>query len=147
MQEQGRKDMGIEFIPTIARKRLNDQLHPDTKRVPSVVWVRIGLYTSQTKRQTLSDEPSSPSSTWTPSSSWWDSPSWTHGTSAIGKTISGLIIGKNGTKLKCAIVFVSSTRQLGAVASSRTSSNSSKTTNSDNHSESIFFSSFLYRSC
>ena len=29
-----------------------------------------------------------------------------HGTSAIGKTISGLIIGKNGTKLKCAIEFV-----------------------------------------
>ena len=42
------------------------------------------------EKQTLTDQPSSLSSTWTPSSSWWDSPSWTqtgtHGTSAIGKT-------------------------------------------------------------
>ena len=72
----------------------------------------------------------------------------THGTSAIGKTISELIIGKSVTKLKCAIECLS-TRQLGAVASSRTASNSSKTTSSDNHPESFFFFwwKFLYRSC
>ena len=32
MQEQWRKDVGIGFIPTSARKRLNDQLHLDTKK-------------------------------------------------------------------------------------------------------------------
>ena len=50
------------------------------------------------EKPTLTDQPSSLSSSWSQSSSWWDSPSWTqtgtHGTSAIGKTISGMIIGK-----------------------------------------------------
>ena len=55
MQEQWRKDVGIELIPPSARKRLNDQLHADTKRVPSVAQVRTGLNTSQT----LTDQPSS----------------------------------------------------------------------------------------
>ena len=42
-QEQWQKDVCIGFIPTNARKLLNDQLHPDTKRVPSVgPWYELG---------------------------------------------------------------------------------------------------------
>ena len=104
MQEQWRKDVGIGFIPTSARKLLNDQLHPDTKRVPSVGpeyelgWILRRRKANLNRSAIIFFVYLDPRA-----HSGGTHQIGTHGTSAIGKTISGRIMDKSGTKLKCAI--------------------------------------------
>ena len=77
MQEQWRKDVGIGFIPTSARKRLNEQLHPDTKGF--LQWPKCEMvWIFRTRKANFNRSANRPlSSTWSQSSSWWNSPSWT----------------------------------------------------------------------